>query len=641
MLLQASRFARLGLLLLVLVLGFGLIRDTAGQTDRSGTTDESIRNVLLLVGNHQLRTIADPTGNYATVYTLAAAQSSTNRPTGVTWEYGWAVTLYGLLQVKNVTGATNLETFVLNHNVILARYYSWLMSVKTSVTNATAGEINSFLTSGFYNPTLATFFILDRLDYCGSATASLLEGAMFHAATFTNEHALMAQTTANWIAGGGQARTNGVLWRPERNFTIWADDLYMSCPFLIRWYRHTGNTNHLEDAIWQVTNFAGYLQDTNTGIWYHGFGVNSNAVNGYKWGRANGWALVTQAELLTVLPTNHPARSNLLSIFTRHVEGLKTVQAPSGMWRQVLDEPSLWEETSCTAMFAYAMARGVNRGWLDFTNMAVARKAFAAVCKNISPTGVISNICVGTSIGYDLNFYATRGRANDDHRGVGAVMLAGAEILLNPKLNLSVSNQQAAVSWNAGIADGALEISTNLTDWTNDPSLLTLNSNWQQVAAHSIVEDSFFRLRLPQPGALPVPLEFEAENLSFTTNGATVSLSSSDTNASGNYFITFNGDGLGDYIEFTVTNVPAGSYRFKLAFKAGSNRARMNLAVDGSPLGNTLDQYWPAAFYPLADFGVATFAATGDHTIRLATISKNGASSGYTLTADRFILAPE
>jgi unsaturated rhamnogalacturonyl hydrolase len=597
--------------------------------------------VLLLVGNHQLRTIANPAGNYATVYTLAAAQSSTNRPRGVTWEYGWGVTLYGLLQVKNVTGATNLENFVLNHNLILARYYSWLMSVKTSVTNATAGEINSFLTSFIYNPALYTFFTLDRLDYCGSATASLLQGAMFHAATFTNEHALMAQTTANWIAGGGQARLpDGTLWRPERfTGTIWLDDLYMSCPFLVRWYRYTGDTNHLDDAVRQVTNMAGYLQDTN-GIWYHGFVVVSNTVNGYKWGRANGWSLVTQAELLSVLPTNHPARSNLLSIFTRHVEGLKTVQAPSGMWRQVLDEPALWEETSCTAMFAYAIARGVNRGWLNPTNMAVARKAFAAVCKNISATGVISNICVGTSIGFDLDFYATRGRANDDHRGVGAVMLTGAEILLNPKLNLSVSNQQAAVSWNAGTA-GALELSTNLADWTNFSGILTINSNWQSVATNLIADASFFRLRMPQPGPLPTSLEFEAENLSFTTNGATASLSSSDTNASGNYFITFNGDGVGDFIEFTITNVPAGSYRLKLAFKANNNRARMNFIVDGVARGSPLDQYWPSAFYPLADFGVATFAATGDHTIRLTTTGKNGASSGYTLTADRFILAPE
>ena len=52
---------------------------------------------------------------------------------------------------------------------------------------------------------------------------------------------------------------------------------------------------------------------------------------------------------------------------------MKNVQAPDGMWRQVLDQPDLWEETSCTAMFAYGIARAVNRGWIDASYLEVAR----------------------------------------------------------------------------------------------------------------------------------------------------------------------------------------------------------------------------------------------------------------------------
>jgi rhamnogalacturonyl hydrolase YesR len=612
--------------------------------DLSGLTDDSIRAVINLVGNHQIQqhnafkgTLAD--GNYAPVYTTTAANAAT-KPKGIEWEYGWAVTLYGLLQTKSATGSTNFESYAVNHNLILGRYYSWLMSLKTTVTNSSGAPADL---SAFYNTTALAIFIqqLDRLDYCGSATSSLLEGALTHSGYVTNEQSLMAQTTANWINYTQSRLPDGTLWRPERfNGTIWADDLYMSCPFLIRWYQYSGNTNFLDDAARQVMNMAGYLQDTD-GIWFHGYNVSTNNVNGFKWGRANGWAMVTTAEILSIMPTNHPARSNLLSILTRHIEGVKTVQAPSGMWRQVLDESSLWEETSCTAMFAYSIARAVNRGWMDPTNMTVARKAFAAVCSNISSSGVISNICIGTSIGYNLNFYVTRPRANDDQRGVGAVMLAGAEILLNPRLNIALTNEQAMVWRNAGIPNCILEAATNLTDWSVATNTPTLTTNGLSVVTDSAGDAKFFRLHLAQP-AFPQPaLEFEAESLAYTTNGATAELSATDINASGGLFVTLFGHGVGDYYEFTITNVPAGTYRLKLSYKASSNRAGASLTVDGNPLGGRLDQYWPTNFYPLVDFGPISFGSTDDHIFRLTTTEKNGASSSYILTADKFLLVPQ
>ncbi|MGA2263763.1 MAG: glycoside hydrolase family 88 protein [Acidobacteriota bacterium] len=113
----------------------------------------------------------------------------------------------------------------------------------------------------------------------------------------------------------------------------------------------------------------------------------------------------------------------------RHVAGVERSQASSGMWRQVLDHPELWEETSCTAMFAYGIVRAVNRGWIPAANMAVARKAFEGICRNITPDGAVNGTCEGTNIGTDLDFYFQRGRPDDDLHGRGVVLLAGAEIL--------------------------------------------------------------------------------------------------------------------------------------------------------------------------------------------------------------------
>jgi rhamnogalacturonyl hydrolase YesR len=99
------------------------------------------------------------------------------------------------------------------------------------------------------------------------------------------------------------------------------------------------------------------------------------------------------------------------------------------MWRQVLDQPDCWEETSCTAMFTYGIARAVNRGWVSKKNLKVAYKAFKALKTRIGLDGVITGTCRGTGIGNDLKYYYTRGISVDDPHGMGAIMLAGAELM--------------------------------------------------------------------------------------------------------------------------------------------------------------------------------------------------------------------
>jgi hypothetical protein len=142
-------------------------------------------------------------------------------------------------------------------------------------------------------------------------------------------------------------------------------------------------------------------------------------------------------------------------------------------------------------------------------------------------------------------------------------------------------------------------------------------------------------------GNPPAPLNFESELLARATNGATAIISTLDTNANGEYFVTLISDSIGDYIEFTLTNAPAGAHRLKLVFRSGSNRGQLGLKLDGNSLGGTLDEYWPTGINTLWDFGPVTFAAAGDHTAKLTVAGKNVASSSYTLTADKFMLVPQ
>ncbi len=132
-------------------------------------------------------------------------------------------------------------------------------------------------------------------------------------------------------------------------------------------------------------------------------------------------------------------------------------------------------------------------------------------------------------------------------------------------------------------------------------------------------------------------VSFEAESLTWTTNGATAALQT-DTNASGGQWVLLNATGTNQYIEYTTPSVPAGSYSLSMMWKGNGNRGILNFKVDGTQVGGTLDQYSAAQTYPTTAFGNVTFGAAGTHKFRLTVTGKNASSSGYGLSADKFTL---
>jgi rhamnogalacturonyl hydrolase YesR len=622
------RFIQAAVPVILLFAGAG---DLAGQT----ISDGAISNAIVTVARHwrQMYThtpLAD--GSYPVATNFSQAQSAA-KPSGIEWDYQWGLNLHGQLRVYDATGDTIALNFVVNHNLIVARYYAWLMSLTNTLKSKS--QLPKFQTT---NAVLGTFFQLGKLDYCGSMTSQLLEGTLHHGGP-TIQQLQMAMVTANYVSTGQSRLPDGTLYRPTDLNAVWADDLYMSCPFLVRWYLCTGDTNYLDDAARQVMNMAGYLQSTN-GLWFHGYYLGTHSVNGIKWGRGNGWAMVSTVEILSGMPTNHPAWTNLLTILRRHVTGVESVEAPDGLWRQVLDDPSAWEDTSCSAMFVFCIARAVNQGWIDSTNLAVARRGFAAIAeKEISPTGVISNICPPTGLSTSLSYYLTTKKpAVDDSHGPGPVMLAGAELLLKPKVNVAAAGNAVNVSWNAGLVNFNLQASTNLANWSNwtDP---VVNTNGQNVMTDSNADVRFFRLNLSPPDFPPVPLVYEAESLTRTTNGATATIVT-NSGAGGGKYLSFNSAGAGNSITFDLTSVPAGDYCLELAFRAGFNRGMLTLAVAGQPLVGVLDEYWPVGNYPVWSFGPLIATTNGDFQVTLTVTGKNAAASSYAITADKFILVP-
>ncbi len=360
----------------VLLLGGGLSAPADGQSappDLSGRSDASIREVLRVVSRHQLHPLKD--GDYPAATTLDAARNA-QPPTGILWNYPWGVTLYGAIRSTDFTGDKEVEQFVLEHNRIAARDYAWLEQVRGKLSD----DDWAAFTKDRSKIKVAGLVRLGNLDSCGAMGVEMLEGILRHPDQETAEEKVAVARIADWIVNQQDRLPDGTFWRPKSKDengvwppgTIWADDLYMGCPFLVRWAKYTGDGKYLTDAAQQVLNMAGRLQDTD-GVWFHAYSEPKHEHSPFKWGRANGWIMVASVEILSALPENHPLRARLLDVYRRQVAGIIKLQPASGVWKQVLDHPELWEETSCTAMFSYAIARGVNRGWLPAEDLAAAR----------------------------------------------------------------------------------------------------------------------------------------------------------------------------------------------------------------------------------------------------------------------------
>jgi rhamnogalacturonyl hydrolase YesR len=395
----------------------------AAQTPSPAPSPEArtIRDVVTTVARHQIRELADGEYDRGTWEQVQA-----NRlPKGLTWTYQWGVTLYGLLRASDATGDASFAGFVADHNRKASAYASYLRAVDQKYSAAQKEGVDALLEASKFR----RFVRLDRLDFCGAMGHSMLESVLKHRVIPTPEENEILDYVADYIANKqGRIEGEGLLFRPEAKNTLWIDDLYMSCPFLVRRAAQRQEPKLLDDAARQVKGFARRQQDAD-GLWFHAASVAENKRSPYKWGRANGWAMVTTVEVLSALPKDHPDRQALVDILKKHVDGVKKLQKPSGLWPQVLDHPELWEETSCSAMFAYAIARGVRRGWLPKEDLEVARKAYAGVMRNVTPDGDVLEVSEGTGIGETLEYYRDRKRPVNDHHGPGPVMFAGAELM--------------------------------------------------------------------------------------------------------------------------------------------------------------------------------------------------------------------
>ena len=207
------------------------------------------------------------------------------------------------------------------------------------------------------------------------------------------------------------------------NPRYWADDMYFGATLESRIFKITGDKNCTHRATTWLAAYVDTLQMPN-GLFKHTTKVD------FVWGRGAGWSAAGLTNTLLALPKDHPEYDHLMEAYLKLMEGLLPYQTENGLWRQLIDVPGSWEETSGTGMFAYAMIVGIQQGWLEKNKYGpAARNAWQGLAEKVNDKGALEEVCVGTNEKFTVQEYLDRPRRAGDFYGQAAILWAANALI--------------------------------------------------------------------------------------------------------------------------------------------------------------------------------------------------------------------
>lgn len=231
---------------------------------------------------------------------------------------------------------------------------------------------------------------------------------------------------------------------------MWLDGLYMGPPFYAEYAARYNRPEDFQDVVNQFLIVARHTYDPSTGLYRHAFDASkqmpwADSITGqapHAWGRAMGWFSMAIVDALDFIPADQQGRSEMIAILQGMVETLSKMQDPkTGGWYQVLDrsgDPGNYIETSCVAMFAYSILKGVRKGYLNARYLDTAKKAYNGLIDNfitVDGEGLVTmtRICGVAGLGGDpyrdgsFEYYVGEVIRDNDPKGVGPFIMASLE----------------------------------------------------------------------------------------------------------------------------------------------------------------------------------------------------------------------
>ena len=236
---------------------------------------------------------------------------------------------------------------------------------------------------------------------------------------------------------------------------IWLDGLYMGEPFLVEYAAAFGTQEQFREAcaesMQQFLTAAKVTFDSATGLLRHAYDSSrqmfwcnqDTGQSEHCWARALGWYCMSAVEVLSVVPEDTPGREALVAELRRIIGVLpKFADKKSGMWYQVLDQPGRegnYLEASASAMFTYAILKGVRLGILDASLEEYGRSCWENLLKTFvtfDNEGLVNldRCCTVGGLGGkamrkgDFAYYISEPVKSNDPKGIGPFLQASMEM---------------------------------------------------------------------------------------------------------------------------------------------------------------------------------------------------------------------
>lgn len=231
---------------------------------------------------------------------------------------------------------------------------------------------------------------------------------------------------------------------------MWLDGLYMGEPFYAEYTTAFENGKQLDDVAKQFELIQKHATDPKTGLLYHGWDESKQMAWANKetgtspnfWSRALGWYAMALVDILDYFPKDHPKQKELVGYLNNVSEALAKYQDKSGLWYQVTDKGNKegnYLEASGSSMFAYAFAKGANKGYLPSKYKKLANKAFDGLTKQLikvdADGGItLTQACAVAGLGGkpyrdgSYEYYVKERKKDNDPKATGPFILAALEL---------------------------------------------------------------------------------------------------------------------------------------------------------------------------------------------------------------------
>lgn len=231
---------------------------------------------------------------------------------------------------------------------------------------------------------------------------------------------------------------------------MWLDGLYMGQPFYARYTSEFENGKNLNDVAFQFKLLHDHTFDKKTGLYFHAWDESkqmpwANSQTGtapHVWLRALGWYAMALVDVLDYFPKEHPKQKVLRGYLNELASAVSNYQDKSGLWYQV---PNLstkegnYLEASGSSMLVYAIAKGVNKGYLPTTYKEIAVNGFNGLVAKLIKVDLdgeihITQVCASAGLGGSpyrdgsFEYYISEKIKVDNSHGLGSFLLAAIEL---------------------------------------------------------------------------------------------------------------------------------------------------------------------------------------------------------------------